>query len=408
MGVDTHRDVDVAVAVGAGGTGVARASLPADGRGCAEVPVRARPAGEAVRFGVGCTGTCGAGLPRCLSRERAGVVEVTAPERSVRRGRGRDDLAGAAMAAEAARTGARRAAPRGRGGMAGSLRVLTRARASAARARRAAVEQIRPPPVPAPDAVRGRCRGMTAARLVPKLAAPGPDASGYRDPTVATRIAPRSLAGRCQGLDDEVGELDAAIGAVPGEAAPLPPEGRCVGPQVAAQPTVTAGDNPERPRGEPSSAMPCGAAPRPASSGPTARHGLDRGGDRAASGAMRVVAVGRLGADGRTRAHVARKMSEGRPRLDAMRQAMRRARALPRHHRPGPHVENGLTTRRASQRRRHVAGPAGAGLPTGAPTSLVRPLSHLVGPTPRPSGRSRGARSLPSLPRPIALGATSE
>lgn len=97
------------------------------------------------------------------------------------------------------------------------------------------------------------------------------------------------------------------------------PEGRCVGPQVAAQPTIAAGDSPEGLGGEPSSAMPCGVAPRPAPSGPTARHGLDRGGDRAASGAMRVVAVGRLGADGRARAHVARKMSEGRPRLEATR-----------------------------------------------------------------------------------------
>lgn len=49
-------------------------------------------------------------------------------------------------------------------------------------------------------------------------------------PTVATRIAPKSLAGRCQDPDDEVGELDAAIGAILEEAAPLLLEEKCAGP----------------------------------------------------------------------------------------------------------------------------------------------------------------------------------
>lgn len=82
---------------------------------------------------------------------------------------------------------------------------------------------------------------------------------------------------------------------------------------------ITAGDNPERLRSESSSAMLCGVAPRPASSGLTTRRRLNKGGGRAASSAIRIVAVGRLGADGRTRAYAARKMSGGHSEPEAIR-----------------------------------------------------------------------------------------
>ena len=52
------------------------------------------------------------------------------------------------------------------------------------------------------------------------------------------RIALKSLTGRYQDLDDKVGELDVAIGAILEE--------KCVGSQVVVQLMISVGDNPER------------------------------------------------------------------------------------------------------------------------------------------------------------------
>jgi transposase len=50
-------------------------------------------------------------------------------------------------------------------------------------------------------------------------------------------------------------------------------------------------------RSEASFASLCGISPVPASSGKTVRHRLNRGGDRAANSALRIIAIGRLRTD---------------------------------------------------------------------------------------------------------------
>jgi len=84
-----------------------------------------------------------------------------------------------------------------------------------------------------------------------------------------------------------------------------------VGPEVAGQILVTAGDNPDRLRSEAAFAHLCGVAPIPASSGRTHRHRLNRGGDRGANNALYIVVLGRLRYDSRTRAYAARRTTEG-------------------------------------------------------------------------------------------------
>lgn len=92
----------------------------------------------------------------------------------------------------------------------------------------------------------------------------------------------------------------------------------------AAQLLLTAGDNPERLKSEASFAALCGVSPIPASSGPvfsgkTTRHRLNRGGDRAANSALHIIAICRLRHDERTKAYVARRISEGHSKLEAIR-----------------------------------------------------------------------------------------
>ena len=73
-----------------------------------------------------------------------------------------------------------------------------------------------------------------------------------------------------------------------------------VGVETAAQLLFTCGDNPDRLCSEATFASLCGVSPVPASSGRTARHRLNRGGDRQANRAPYTIAVSRMAHDTRT------------------------------------------------------------------------------------------------------------
>ncbi|HEU4423095.1 MAG TPA: transposase [Pilimelia sp.] len=106
-----------------------------------------------------------------------------------------------------------------------------------------------------------------------------------------------------------------------------------VGPAVAAQLLITAGDNPERIRSERAFAMLCGVAPIPASSRRTDRHRLNRGGDRQANTALHTVVVCRWG-KGPTHPRLRATPPRPRPRQrrdHAMFEAVPRPRALHPH-----------------------------------------------------------------------------
>ena len=92
-----------------------------------------------------------------------------------------------------------------------------------------------------------------------------------------------------------------------------------VGPKIAGQLLITAGDNPTRIHSEASFAALCGASPMPASSGKTNRHRLNRGGDRAANSALHRVVIVRMKSHEPTRAYVARRTQEGMSKRDIIR-----------------------------------------------------------------------------------------
>jgi transposase len=62
-----------------------------------------------------------------------------------------------------------------------------------------------------------------------------------------------------------------------------------------------------------------GTAPIPASSGKTNRHRLHRGGDRQPNRAIHIIALGRAKLDPGTRAYLARRQTEGKTKLEAIR-----------------------------------------------------------------------------------------
>ncbi|MFL6146422.1 MAG: transposase, partial [Pseudonocardiaceae bacterium] len=94
---------------------------------------------------------------------------------------------------------------------------------------------------------------------------------------------------------------------------------RGIGPDNAAALLIAAGDNPERLRSEASFAALCGVSPLEASSGKTTRHRLNRGGDRQANAALYRIALSRLRWDARTRDYLARRITEGKTRREALR-----------------------------------------------------------------------------------------
>ena len=192
--------------------------------------------------------------------------------------------------------------------------MLQKARSTTVAVRRVALQMIRADIISAPEELRDQLRGMTRMRLIRHLVATRPDSTDFKTPLGATKIALKRLAKRYVDLDDEVSELDDMIDAILAGAALLLVQLKCVGAQSAAQLMVTVGGNLERLRSETSFAMLCGVAPVPISSGMTYRHRPNRSGDRQANSAIRIIAIGRLRTNERTKEYVAKKMAEGQPR----------------------------------------------------------------------------------------------
>ena len=318
-GVDTHKDLHVAAVVDAHDRVLSTEFFPSTRHGYKTMLKWMRSFGTVERVGIECTGTYGAGLMRYLQQAGVKVLEVTAPDKTDRRKRGKDDTFDAENAAHAAFAGIRAVTPKTRDGMIESLRVLKICRKSAISARRVALQMIQTNIISAPDALRDQLRGMTRMQLIRTLAAWRPDITDYRNIFSAYRIAFKSLARRYLELHDEIADLDIMIAALVDDLAPDLIGRHAVGYQSASQLLITAGDNPERLKSEASFAALCGVSPIPASSGQTRRHRLNRGGDRAANSALHIIAIGRLRTDPRTQSYMEKRKADGLSKLEAIR-----------------------------------------------------------------------------------------
>ena len=186
------------------------------------------------------------------------------------------------------------------------------------KARTQCINQIRALLVNGPADLREQMKHLPTAKMIRSLARIRPG-SDLADPADGCKHALRSLARRHALLDEEVNGLHRSLAELTARAAPELLALPGVGPQVAAQLLVTAGDNPERLGSEASFAHLTGVAPIPASSGQRRRHRLNRGGDRAANNALYVVALSRMRYDRRTRHYVERRTTEGLSKKDIIR-----------------------------------------------------------------------------------------
>lgn len=317
IGVDTHKDVHVAVALDALGAELDSREIATTPAGYQSLLSWAQELGVPA-FAVEGTGSYGAGLVRFLEHADVSVYECERPRRQERR-RGKSDLIDAALAARRLLARERLSLPRG-AGRREDLRLLLLERRSAMQARTAALNQLSALLVTAPDHLRSRLGALSGERLAQAVA----------------RLRPRSdvlngvlrrLGQRVERLSKEVADAERALAALLAEVAPDLLEECGVGPVCGAQLLVSSGD-PKRMTSEASFAALAGTSPVDASSGKQRRHRLNRGGDRQLNWALHVVALQRIRHHPETTAYYERLLAAGKTPREARRRVKR---ALARH-----------------------------------------------------------------------------
>ena len=297
MGVDTHSDVHVAVAVDGLGRRLGELAVPTTLAGSQQLERWAGGLGAITAFGVEGTASWGANLTRYLREHGHDVIEVNRPDRSTRRRLGKSDPADAEAAARAAR--------RHRDGQGQGPRRARRDDPLPAPGPTLGPEGPAPgrQPAPRPGRHRSRPPARSAARAADRQArqarpdlAPGLDTSSL---SATSKLAIRSLARRHRTLSEEIRDLDRSLTALINYVAPQLLAVKGLGPHTSAALLIAVGDNPERLRNESAFAHLCGVAPIPASSGKTIRYRLNRGGDRQANYALYILAVTRMAWDPR-------------------------------------------------------------------------------------------------------------
>jgi transposase len=321
LGVDTHLDQHAAAALDAIGRLQGTISVPATADGYEQLLTWASGFGLVTRAGVEGTGCYGAGVARFLQAAGVEVIEVTRATRADRRHLGKNDPLDAQAAARVVLAGTANATPKQRSGIVESIRLLRAARQTAVKARTQAVIQLKSILVSAPDALRDELRPLKAKQLVDRCATARPGAG--RDPLTVTKRVLRSVARRHRMLDAEIAALEAELDELVTLAAPRLLAQHSVGRETAAKLLTLAGDSPDRLRNHSALAALCGASPVEASSGKTARHRLNRGGDRQANNALYTIAMVRMQHHPETKAYVARRTEEGKTRREIRRCLMR-------------------------------------------------------------------------------------
>jgi transposase len=300
LGVDTHLDVHVAVALDGLGRRLGELAVPTTEKGYEGLICWAEGFGRVRGAGVEGTSSYGAGLARHLRAVGIRVLEVERPKRRHLRRKGKSDSRDAEAAARTMLAGQTAGEPKSADGRVEMIRVLRAARRSAGKARTQAANQLRGVRVTAPEALRRRLRGFSTKQLVAVAASfrPGGNPDDVKE---ATRFALRSVARRYQALSQEIAELDAQLDRLVAESAPELTSLPAIGTDHAATLLMVAGDNPQRLGSEASFASLCGVSPVEASSGKVVRHRLNRGGNRDARAAPCTLPL--RGAPAHRRAH---------------------------------------------------------------------------------------------------------
>lgn len=293
VGVDTHKDFHVAVALDQNGGRLGELRFATTQSGLTEAERWAATFGEIETWGIEGTASYGAGLARQLLKGGTTVLEVNRPDRHARRTLGgKTDPIDAEAAARAALSGRSTIKAKSGDGRVEMLRHVRMARSSAVKAQTVAMNQLKAILITAPPELRERFTGLTPIRLIDACQQLPVSAELTLDNTISRTL--RTLATRWRHLQAEARIAHKLLTELVTAQAPKLLAEHGVGPDTAAALLISAGDNPGRLRSEAAFAALCGSNPIPASSGNTNRHRLNRGGDRQANAALHRIILVRL------------------------------------------------------------------------------------------------------------------
>jgi len=319
-GVDCHQQTHHVVALDDHGHRLGDQAFAANRRGYAQVLSWLQQFGCIQAVGVESTASYGAGLTRHLLGAGIKVIEVNQPHRQLRARRGKSDAIDAEGAARKVLSGEATAQPKDTTGSVEAIRQLRVVRASAIKARTAALEQLGDLTMTAPAALRERLGARTSLHTWATTCARfRADVSRLEQPLEAAKLALRNLGQRIVALDAEIASFDIHLTRLVSAVAPRTLALLGLGTLTTAQLLMSLGQNAERIGDEAAFAHLCGVAPIPASSGKTNRHRLNPGGDRQANAALYLIAVCRLRYCQRTRAYAARRTAEGCSKREILR-----------------------------------------------------------------------------------------
>lgn len=314
IGVDTHKAAHVAVALDPLGHKLGACEVEASEAGYERLLRWSRSLGASV-FAIEGAASYGAGLARFLTERQERVFECERPSRHDRRG-GKSDLRDALLAARHLVAGEGLSELRG-GGARELLRVLLIERRSADQARTVCLNQLQALIVTAPPALRSRLIALNRRRLA-AAATRLRHRAGEGVEQAALIDVFRRLGVRAQALGNELAETERRIEQLVRTVAPQLLAECGVGPICAAQLIVSSGE-PGRMRSEAAFAALAGTSPVEASSGPTRRHRLNRGGDRQLNCALHRIALTRKQFHGETAAYYERLLARGKSKREALR-----------------------------------------------------------------------------------------
>lgn len=321
IGVDTHKDQHVAVAIdGHGGCLGKPLTVDATNEGYAVLLAWAEGLGIIHAFGVEGCGSYGIGLARFLRRHGRAPLEVTRPPRAgERRASGKSDSIDAEHAARVVLSGVGLVTPKLADGQVEAIRLVKIVRDTAVKAHTTAIITLKAVLVTAAAELRADLEKLSDFKLL--TACTALDTTGdIADPETAMRHTLRALARRWFDLHEEIKIHSAHLKALTRSAAPQLVAAFGIGLDIAAQMLITAGDNDDRVRSEAAFAKLCGACPIPAGSGKTnGHHRLNRGGNRQANAALYRAVIVRMRWHAPTIAYVERRTTEGLSKKDIIR-----------------------------------------------------------------------------------------
>lgn len=264
--------------------------------------------------------TLGAGLTSFLRRQGHKVVEVSRPDRRLRRLKGKSDTLDAKNAARAVLAGFATATPKTMDGAddVEMIRQLKIAYDTAVKQKAATMVTLKAMLVHAPDQLRAETARKTRRALARHRAAFRQ--RGFESPEDANRHTLRSLAKRWLMLDEEIKELNGMIEElVLGRGLRLLDEFG-IGFDTAAEILIVAGDNPERIKSEAAFAKLAGISPIPTGSGMiSGRHHINHGVHRQLNAAIYRTVIVRMRFHQPTIDYVARRTAEAKNKRDIIR-----------------------------------------------------------------------------------------